>query len=86
MPSPRQNFGMACVHGRLFVFGGDNRSTVLNELYEYEISLREWNIINISDSGPTPRTGHGFASAQGNLYVFGGRDQNGDSNKCICLK
>ncbi len=80
-PSPRKNFGMACVDGRLFVFGGDNGSTVLNDLYEYNISSREWSVINISDSGPTSRTGHGFASAQGNLYVFGGRDQNGNSEQ-----
>ena len=77
-PSPRQNVGMACVTGRLYVFGGDNGSSVMNELYEYNILLREWNVINISDSGPTERAGHGFASAHGNLYVFGGRDLHGD--------
>jgi len=77
IPSPRQNFGMACVNDRLYVFGGDNGSNVLNEFYEYNISSREWNFINISDAGPTQRTGHGFASAEGNLYVFGGRDRIG---------
>jgi N-acetylneuraminic acid mutarotase len=70
---------MACVDDRLFIFGGDNGTTVLNELYEFKISSREWNLINISDSGPTHRTGHGFASALGNLYVFGGLDRSGDS-------
>ncbi len=74
---------MACVDGRLFVFGSDNGSSVLNDLYEYNISSREWSVINISDSGPTPRKGHGFASAQGNLYVFGGRDQNGNSEHWV---
>ncbi len=71
---------MACVDDRLFVFGGDDGSTVLNELYEYNISSSEWNFINISDYGPTHRTGHGFVSAQGNLYVFGGRDRIGNSD------
>ena len=85
-PSPQQHFGMACVDDQLFVFGGDNETTVLNELYEYKISSREWNLVNISDSGPTQRTGHGFASALGNLYVFGGLDRSGDSEHSLRCK
>ena len=68
---------MTSMGSRLFVFGGGNGSSVLNDLYEYNISSEEWRLIQSSDTLPTPRAGHGFVSALGKLYVFGGRSANG---------
>jgi N-acetylneuraminic acid mutarotase len=76
-PSPRAGHGLTSVDSRLFVFGGDNGSSVLNDLYEYNISSKKWCYLRINDTQPTPRAGHGFVSTLGKLYVFGGRNDIG---------
>jgi N-acetylneuraminic acid mutarotase len=68
---------MTCMDSRLFVFGGGNGTSVLNDLYEYDIFSEQWSFVQIGDTQPTPRAGHGFVSALGKLYVFGGRSANG---------
>ncbi len=77
MPSPRAGHGLTCMDNRLFVFGGDNGSCVLNDLYEFNISSQEWSYLKSNDTQPTPRAGHGFVGASGKVYVFGGRDSSG---------
>ena len=89
-PSPRFSHGLAAEGNLVFVFGGHNGSSPLNDLYAYNETAKYWKRYDPVVEMPAPRSCHGFTNALGNLYLFGGRTINGETfyspvlmnNKC----
>ncbi|CAK9115079.1 unnamed protein product, partial [Durusdinium trenchii] len=80
-PTPRAFHTMAwsSAAGGLYVFGGVDGSSDLNDLHLYVHEANQWQKINASGDVPSPLYGHTMAwsSAAGGLYVFGRLDSGG---------
>ncbi|MCX8173640.1 MAG: Ig-like domain-containing protein [Thermoplasmata archaeon] len=81
-PSPPQRYaGTLTYHqgsGKLLLFGGNNSTAPLNDLWEFTPSTSTWQNRNPSNP-PSPRFLHGIASAETNsrLYLYGGMGVTG---------
>lgn len=74
-PSPRSRHTATLVKNQLFVIGGGNdESTVYNDVYILDIDSGQWSKPNIKGSPPIPRWGHSSISIGPNIYIFGGND------------
>ena len=61
----------------LYLFGGNSYGDMLNDIWRYDITEREWNPVqNTSLNGtvPEPRHNHGYAFSETTrqLYIYGG--------------
>ena len=74
-PSPRDRH-ISCVWGSgLYVFGGFDGLTRVNDLYRYDLELRRWTCIPAAGSHvPSPRHSHAAVVYGDSMYVFGGYD------------
>lgn len=74
-PSPRSRHTATLVENQLFVIGGGNdESTVFNDVYILDINTGQWTKPNIKGSPPIPRWGHSSISVGFHIYIFGGND------------
>lgn len=85
-PSPRQLMGLTLNSetNKLSLFSGTGEAnTYLNDIWEFEISTREWKVlVPISSDFPEPRTNYGTFcdSSTGLIYLFGGEGKFGYLN------
>ena len=72
MPSPRTGCALATDNKYVFIFGGKDDSSRLNDLWSF--SLTEFKFTKLKDEGDIPavRNGHTMDFFQNRLYVFGG--------------
>jgi len=69
MPSPRYGFGTAVVNNKIYIIGGTNGLTWLNEVLEYDPLLDTWT--RKADM-PTPRSNLAVAVWDNKIYALGG--------------
>ena len=76
IPSARSYHGSAVIEDNLYIFGGDNMYTnVNNTLYSLNTFTSEWVTIPItSGTKPQPRSRMSMFSFDKNVYIFGGYD------------
>lgn len=74
-PSSRAFASLTQSSTKILLFGGINRGTIFNEVWEYEFigknELGTWSLLSILGSAPEPRFGHS-AVAQGVFTIFVG--------------
>ncbi|KAJ1486482.1 hypothetical protein T484DRAFT_1890646 [Baffinella frigidus] len=74
-PAPRA-FHSACSlerQSRIMIFGGQNGSANLNDLYELNVRESSWTFVRTSGTQPSPRWGHmAFSQGLDNMVIFGG--------------
>lgn len=72
MPSPRIGCALAADNNNLYIFGGKNDNTRLNDIWSF--SLNDYKFSRLKDEGEIPsiRNGHSMNCHDGKLYVFGG--------------
>lgn len=63
----------------MYVFGGFNFGTRINNLYSLNLKTRKWKLANASENRPVPRSSHTAVVYGNEMFVFGGVDD--DSNK-----
>lgn len=85
-PEPRAN-ASSCMHGfTMYVFGGWNRRSRLNDIHLLHMPLNKggrasWSSPQITPGlRPSERVGAGLASFRGKLFVFGGYCNDGNLN------
>ncbi|KAL0486018.1 actin-fragmin kinase [Acrasis kona] len=72
-PSPRDNHSAVVINDCMYVFGGTDNETSLDELWKYEFSTNEWT--KLTAKGPTRRAGHAAVSNQDYMFIYGGCDE-----------
>jgi N-acetylneuraminic acid mutarotase len=71
----RASAGVASLAGLIFVFGGVNNSSRLNDFHTWNITTGRWTEMDKNGSDfPTRREGHGLVSIESlqKLFLFGG--------------
>nr|XP_029116745.1 acyl-CoA-binding domain-containing protein 6 isoform X2 [Elaeis guineensis] len=72
-PSPRSNHVAALYDDRiLFVFGGQSKSRILNDLYSLDFETMVWSRVKIRGRHPSPRAGCCGALCGTKWYITGG--------------
>ncbi|KAI0512305.1 hypothetical protein KFK09_012944 [Dendrobium nobile] len=72
-PSPRSNHVSALYDDRfLFVFGGQSKSRILNDLYSLDFETMVWSKIKIKGHHPSPRAGCSGILCGNRWYIVGG--------------
>ncbi|XP_038972198.1 acyl-CoA-binding domain-containing protein 6 [Phoenix dactylifera] len=72
-PSPRSNHVAALYDDRfLFVFGGQSKSRILNDLYSLDFESMVWTRLKICGHHPSPRAGCCGALCGTKWYITGG--------------
>lgn len=72
-PSPRSNHVAALYDDRiLFVFGGQSKSKILNDLYSLDFETMVWSRVKIRGYHPSPRAGCCGALCGTKWYITGG--------------
>lgn len=61
-----------CCPNKVYVFGGAQQTTNLNDIQALDLEKGHWETVITSGSPPSPRTCHSMASVGSMLYVFGG--------------
>lgn len=56
----------------VYVFGGDNGKSMLNDLLRYDVKEKSWGRAFTSGQPPAPRYHHSAVVHEGSMYVFGG--------------
>ncbi|KAL9658379.1 hypothetical protein ABK040_015699 [Willaertia magna] len=73
-PTPRYDHSTCLVSNLLFIFGGYNNTTALNDLYMFDINTTRWTEIITESIPPPPLFKHqSFACNTQNFFVYGGR-------------
>ncbi|CAE7637261.1 Lztr1 [Symbiodinium sp. CCMP2592] len=84
IPSARNGHGMAFsqIDNELYVFGGENATGYLNDLYRYTISADAWTALSPGGIAPEARQWLGMAwcHADNGVYIFGGSGYSGYLN------
>ena len=74
LPLGRGEHGASASLGYLFVFGGNSRFGLMNDLYKFDPVELKWISINDAmGSIPVRRAGHLMISQNELIYIFGGR-------------
>lgn len=62
----------SCCQNKVYVFGGAQQATNLNDVQALDLEKGCWKTVKTSGSSPSPRTCHSMASVGNKLYIFGG--------------
>jgi N-acetylneuraminic acid mutarotase len=69
MHTPRYDFGMETVNGKIYVIGGNGKDGDLNSVEEYDIKTDQWSI---KGPMPTARSNLQTVLLDGKIYAIGG--------------
>ncbi|KAM7431999.1 hypothetical protein ABFA07_017498 [Porites harrisoni] len=61
-----------CNPQRVYVFGGAQQATNLNDVQFLDLEKGQWETVETTGNPPSPRTCHSMASVGSKFYVFGG--------------
>ena len=79
-PSARSMHSMICINTNLYIFGGINSISILNDIWSFNLLDSKWTQVSTQGTVPTPRYLHAFA-ASGNIFVvWGGIGDDGLKN------
>ncbi len=78
MPAGRSDFGHTRIDETLVMFGGIGDYGLLNDMYRFNLRLKEWNLIEVrSNFRPDPRKGSCMAAIEGMIFIYGGITESG---------
>ncbi|CAG0890166.1 unnamed protein product [Cyprideis torosa] len=70
----------------IYVFGGDNGKTMLNDLLRFDVKEKSWGRGFINGPPPTPRYHHSAVIHENSMFVFGGYTGDINSNSNLANK
>jgi N-acetylneuraminic acid mutarotase len=71
-PSPRADHTSAVVGKKLFIFGGWDGNTLINDMHIFDTETMTWSSPQPTGSIPSPRAGCTLTAKKNKLYLFGG--------------
>ncbi|CAH0765579.1 unnamed protein product [Bemisia tabaci] len=70
----------------IYVFGGDNGKSMLNDLLRFDVKEKSWGRAFHMGTPPTPRYHHSAVVHENSMFVFGGYTGNIHSNSNLANK
>lgn len=81
-PEPRYEPKAVKFGDSLFMFGGDTKEVLLNDMWKFNLTSNTWSqVIYTGTEIPQERSGHTMFVNQGRIYLYGGRTQLGLSGE-----
>ncbi|EFJ04563.1 hypothetical protein SELMODRAFT_432297 [Selaginella moellendorffii] len=80
-PSPRDSHSSTAVGSKLYVFGGTNGTSLLNDLFVLDTATTTWGKPDVFGDVPASREGHSASLIGDNLFVFGGCGKSSDPSE-----
>ena len=75
-PKPRENNGAQIYKGKMYVFGGYDGNSWLNDFYALDLVTLQWSLVEQKGQRPSERFGFASGVHEQCLIVFGGFDGN----------
>ena len=75
-PSARKNHVAWSDSDKVYIFGGNDNSTLLNDLWSYDLSTKSWSQLQPSGTPPDPRESTSAFKYNGDLYLIGGEGES----------
>eukprot|EP01080_Neovahlkampfia_damariscottae_P006925 gene6925-11088_t len=76
VPKKRAEHASAIVDSKLYVFGGNCGSKVLNDLWYFDLEKQKWKQISTNKNSPTARYGHSMCSIGNFIFILFGIGNN----------
>ncbi|EFJ04190.1 hypothetical protein SELMODRAFT_432643, partial [Selaginella moellendorffii] len=80
-PSPQDSHSSTAVGSKLYVFGGTDGTSPLNDLFVLDTTTNTWGKPDVFGDVPAPREGHSTSLIGDNLFVFGGCGKSSDPSE-----
>ncbi|XP_024523389.1 rab9 effector protein with kelch motifs [Selaginella moellendorffii] len=80
-PSPRDSHSPTAVGSKLYVFGGTDGTSPLDDLFVLDTAANTWGKPDVFGDVPAPREGHSTSLIGDNLLVFGGCGKSSDPSE-----
>ncbi|GKT35541.1 hypothetical protein ADUPG1_008684, partial [Aduncisulcus paluster] len=74
-PSPRRGHSLFYINGSVILFGGEDGTKCLNDVWKFNIESMSWTELTSEGEIPEPRYSHGSVTLGNVGIVFGGRDR-----------
>ncbi|XP_052124024.1 leucine-zipper-like transcriptional regulator 1 homolog [Frankliniella occidentalis] len=84
--SRRSKHTMVSYKDNVFVFGGDNGKSMLNDLLVYDCKGKSWGRVPQGQNPPAPRYHHSAVVYENSMFVFGGYTGDIHSNSNLTNK
>jgi Tyrosine-protein kinase ephrin type A/B receptor-like/Galactose oxidase, central domain/Kelch motif len=75
-PAARQYSCMGSILDNIYIFGGDAKSQILNDMWMFNTMTTSWTEVLNDQTVPSARFGSGCATEGSLLFVFGGQDRS----------
>lgn len=72
IPSPRRFATSVVINGMTYVFGGEDATSIKNDLWVFDNAQVIWNPYTIDGPAPSPRYGHCVTKKDHWMVIFGG--------------
>lgn len=76
LPSKRYYHTSVVHENSMYIFGGYDSSSRLNDLHRFNFTKRQWTLIESQGAVPGKRNSHSAVYWNGMMYVFGGWESN----------
>lgn len=80
-PPIRFKTGLVRIRNKLYLFGGLSKTSLLSDLWEYDLKNDKWTAIVAKNAHPSPRHSFGSASEGDIMIIWGGKTAQGYSNE-----
>lgn len=84
-PSPRRAHSATFAGGYIFIFGGGDGSSYLNDIHVFDTRSYQWFQPTVRGPPPYPRRAHTCSYHDGRLHIFGGGSAKGPLNDLYIL-
>ncbi|KAG7197202.1 hypothetical protein KM043_007278 [Ampulex compressa] len=82
----RSKHTVVAYRGAIYVFGGDNGKTMLNDLLRFDVNEKSWGRAFAMGTPPAPRYHHSAVLHNSSMFVFGGYTGDIHSNSNLTNK
>ncbi|EFJ08825.1 hypothetical protein SELMODRAFT_428626 [Selaginella moellendorffii] len=80
-PSPQDSHSSTAVGSKLYVFGGTNGTSPLDDLFVLDNATKTWGKPDVFGDVPTLREGHRTSLIGDKLFMFGGCGKSSDPSE-----
>ncbi len=70
--APRSKHTVVAYSDAVYVFGGDNGKSMLNDLLRFDVKEKSWGRAFSTGTAPPPRYHHSAVVYENSMFVFGG--------------
>ena len=76
-PEPRLNSLSFTYSGSLFIYGGQTKTQLVNDLWKFDLNNQKWKLIETFGEEPSPRVRASLLCQNDSVYLYGGQSLTG---------